>query len=205
MMAVHHFDLLNSPLAGTNLIEASAGTGKTYTITGLFLRLLLEKRLPVEQILVVTFTEAASGELKDRIRTMLREAVKAFSHSGCEDSFLNALVKKYSDVSTSLHYLRAALRAFDKAAIYTIHGFCLRMLQENAFESATLFDTELVTDQENLKKEIVEDFWRKHLYHESSLFIKYILSKKIGPDTLLSLLSTKVAPPYPKIIPEVPD
>ena len=72
------FDILNSPLIGTNLIEASAGTGKTYTIEGLFVRLILEKQLLVDQILVVTFTNAATEELKDRIRSKLLEAKFAF-------------------------------------------------------------------------------------------------------------------------------
>ena len=60
------FEPINTPLTGTNLIEASAGTGKTYTIAGLFLRLILEKQLTVNQILVVTFTKAATEELKER-------------------------------------------------------------------------------------------------------------------------------------------
>ena len=72
------FDLLNSPLEGTNLIEASAGTGKTYTITCLFLRLILEKRLTVNDILVVTYTVAATEELRDRIRRKIREALEAY-------------------------------------------------------------------------------------------------------------------------------
>ncbi|UCD66867.1 MAG: UvrD-helicase domain-containing protein, partial [Deltaproteobacteria bacterium] len=62
------FDLARSPLGGFNLIDASAGTGKTYTICGLVIRLLLEKNLTIEQILVVTYTDAATEDLRDRIR-----------------------------------------------------------------------------------------------------------------------------------------
>ncbi|UCE06114.1 MAG: UvrD-helicase domain-containing protein, partial [bacterium] len=97
MKQTQKFDFVNSPLEGTNLIEASAGTGKTYAITGLFLRLVLEKELAVDQILVVTFTEAATEELKDRIRTKLRDAIIAFSTGKSDDSTLNDLVQKYSD------------------------------------------------------------------------------------------------------------
>ena len=79
MEQVREFDLISSPLRGTALIEASAGTGKTYTITGLFLRLILEHHLSVPEILVVTFTEAATDELKDRIRGALRRAVHVFA------------------------------------------------------------------------------------------------------------------------------
>ncbi len=229
------FDLLNTPLEGTNLIEASAGTGKTYTITGLFLRLVLEKNLSIDEILVVTFTEAATEELKDRIRRKLHEATQAFqrlndlttqplNHSDkaglkpCattrpldqsttfpppgEDAFLNELVKRHRHSKTALRCLRDALLSFDQAAIFTIHGFCRRMLYENAFESGSLFDTELVTDQEDLKGEIVDDFWRRYFYNASPLFIHYAINNKISPGSLLDLIGNEVSRPYLKIIPQ---
>ena len=198
-----NFDLLNSPLEGTHLIEASAGTGKTHTITGLFLRLVLEKNLPVNEILVVTFTEAATEELKHRVRKKLREAVLACSRGKSEDDFLDQLVNKAGNPEIPRRRLNEALRAFDQAAIFTIHGFCRRMLLENAFESGSLFDTELVPDQENLKQEIVDDFWRKHFYEASPLFVNYSLENNVTPDGLLSLISKRVSQPYLKIIPEV--
>jgi exodeoxyribonuclease V beta subunit len=207
MTDINNFDLLNSALEGTNLIEASAGTGKTYTITGLFLRLVLEKHLSVSRILVVTFTEAATGELKERIRTQLRKAIRAFTEGGSQDPFLKDLTNKMNDAEKALAHLKEALREFDQASIFTIHGFCRRMLQENAFESGSLFDTELVTDQENLKREIVDDFWRKNFYEASPLFVHYAMDNKLGPDTLLSLIGNRVAQPYLKIIPrfDTPD
>jgi exodeoxyribonuclease V beta subunit len=203
MEKVKQFNLLNSPLEGANLIEASAGTGKTYTIAGLFLRLILEKKISVNEILVVTFTEAATEELKDRIRRKLREAVGAFSGERSEDAFLNALVKRHKSSKAAVGYLREALRAFDQAAIFTIHGFCRRMLYENAFETGSLFDTELVTDQENIKREIVDDFWRKHFSNASPLFINFATRSKTSPDNLLSLLANRVGQPYLKIVPQV--
>ncbi|MGD2124660.1 MAG: exodeoxyribonuclease V subunit beta [Desulfobacteraceae bacterium] len=197
------FDLLHSPLEGTNLIEASAGTGKTYTITGLFLRLALEMNLSADEILVVTFTEAATEELRDRIRGKIREAVVAFSAGRCEDAFLNQLVQTYRDPSEAVKFLREALIAFDEAAIFTIHGFCRRMLHENAFESGSLFDTELLTDEESLKREIIDDFWRKHFSSASPLFVNYAIHNKLSPESLLSLLSNRMAQPYLQIIPKV--
>jgi exodeoxyribonuclease V beta subunit len=198
-----HFNLLKSPLEGTNLIEASAGTGKTYTIAGLFLRLILEKNLSVNEILVVTFTEAATQELKDRIRTRLREAIGAFSGGRSEDVFLRNLVSSSKNAKIALDNLQEAIRAFDQAAIFTIHGFCRRILHENAFESGSLFDTELVTNQENLVREIVDDFWRTHLYRASPLFTNYVLMNKFSPESLLSILANRVAQPYLKIIPRL--
>ncbi|MCP4575604.1 MAG: exodeoxyribonuclease V subunit beta [Deltaproteobacteria bacterium] len=203
MKSAKDFDLIDSPLKGTNLIEASAGTGKTYAITGLFLRLILEKNLSANEILVVTFTEAATEELKDRIRTRLRDAIAAFSTGEGKDEFLNALVRKIYDHTSALDRLDEAVRIFDEAGIYTIHGFCRKMLHENAFESGNLFDTELVTDQESLKKEIVEDFWRMHFYRASPLFVNYAVRNNTNPDTLLSLFGNKLAGPELKIIPEL--
>ncbi len=203
MTISEYFDLLTSPLEGTNLIEASAGTGKTYAIAGLFLRLILEKNLSINEILVVTFTVPATEELKDRIRIKLREAIEAFNGARIADSFLINLVRRHTDPKTALQSLGQALRSFDQAAIFTIHGFCRRILHENAFESGSLFDTELVTDQENLKREIVDDFWRTHFYTASSLFVNYAINNKFNPENLLSLLANRDAQPYLKIIPQV--
>jgi exodeoxyribonuclease V beta subunit len=196
------FDPLKTPLEGANLIEASAGTGKTYTITGLYLRLLLEKNLAVHQILVVTFTEAATEELKDRIRSRIREAVEAFSTGKSKDCFLDTLVRQHASSDKALPALVEALRTFDEAAIFTIHGFCRRMLHENAFESGSLFDTELVTDPSAMIHESVDDFWRRHLYTASPLFVNYALDNHFSPGMILSLLKRKMSQPFLRVIPE---
>ena len=109
MPAIQNFDLLFNKLEGTNLIEASAGTGKTFTITGIFVRLLIEKGLTVDQILVVTFTEAATNELKERIRNKLREAKAALTTRHSEDALLKHLIKvdiKFVDNNLHLHFTR---------------------------------------------------------------------------------------------------
>ena len=81
-------------LSGINLIEASAGTGKTYAIASLYLRLLLEKELLPEQILVVTYTEAATQELRSRIRSRIREALEVMEGGNTNDAFLEELYEK---------------------------------------------------------------------------------------------------------------
>jgi len=202
MAAYQVFDPIETPLEGSNLIEASAGTGKTHTITGLFLRLLLEKNLAVHQILVVTFTEAATEELKDRIREKIREAVDAFSTGKSRESFLDKLVKKQAFAEKALRLLREALRTFDEASIFTIHGFCRRMLHENAFESGSLFDTELVTNPSAMIRESTDDFWRRHLYTASPLFVHYALLNGFLPGELISLLKSKMNQPFLRIIPQ---
>ncbi len=185
------FDPVNTPLEGTNLIEASAGTGKTYTIAGLFLRLILEKHLTVNQILVVTFTKAATEELKDRIRNKLLEAKSAFLKGSSDDILIETVVKKNDNIASAIQLIQDALINFDNAAIFTIHGFCQRILHENAFETQSLFDTELVTDPTHLTREIVEDFWRKHVYSLPMEFIRYILNKISGPEYFSRLLAKK--------------
>ena len=196
------FDPITTPLEGANLIEASAGTGKTYTVTGLFLRLLLEKNLGVRQILVVTFTEAATEELKGKIRKKIREAIDAFSAGTSGDSFLDRLIQRQASVDKALRLLQEALKDFDEASIFTIHGFCRRMLHENAFESGSLFDTELVTDPSAMIQESVDDFWRQHLYTASPLFVNYALTNRFTPGELISLLKRKMNQPFLRIVPE---
>jgi len=196
------FDLLNSPLQGTNLIEASAGTGKTYAITGLFLRLILEKALFVDQILVVTYTVAATEELRDRIRRKLREAIAAFSSGQSGDQFLEDLVRKVRGRQDAVARLQVALHDFDEAPIFTIHGFCQRTLHERAFESGSLFDTELITDPESLPEEIASDFWRRHFYPAPPELVSYAQKKKYSPGYFLDLLRRKTPCQDLKIIPE---
>ena len=196
------FDPINTPLTGTNLIEASAGTGKTYTIAGLFLRLILEKQLSVNQILVVTFTKAATEELKERIRNTLLEAKSAFIKNSSHDIFVKTIVRKYENRALAIQLIQDALVDFDNAAIFTIHGFCQRILHENAFETQSLFDTELVADPTSLKREIVDDFWRKHFYSLPMEFISYLLQKISGPEYFIKLLTYNRTADI-KIVPEL--
>ena len=197
------FHILDTDLSGVNLIEASAGTGKTFTIAAVYLRLIIETGLTVDGILVVTFTEAATAELKDRIRNRLRDAVSAFEAGESDEPFLQGLIDRHPDTRLALDRLRSAIRDFDEAAIFTIHGFCMRMLRENAFESGELFDTELMTDAEGLKREVAEDFWRRHFYEATPLFVNYALGKGCSPDFFLKLLGKGVGVQTPRLIPRV--
>ncbi|MDG2071467.1 MAG: exodeoxyribonuclease V subunit beta [Pseudomonadales bacterium] len=156
------------PLAGNQLIEASAGTGKTYTITNLYIRLLLgrgrEKPLGVQQILVLTFTIAAAEELKHRIRKRIVEAKRVFSNTGDQtDEFLQSLKANSADAQRDLNLLTAASLLMDDASIFTIHGFCARVLDELSFETGVLFDQNLNADRDSLLQIAAEDCFRKHL------------------------------------------
>jgi exodeoxyribonuclease V beta subunit len=152
---------LDLPLSGVRLIEASAGTGKTYTIANLYLRLILERRLSVRQILVVTYTKAATEELRDRLRTRLRDALTALQGGETADDLLRAQLSALADPAEAITRLQDEITCIDEAAVFTIHGFCQRMLQENAFESGTLFDAELLENENELLLGVVEDYWRR--------------------------------------------
>jgi exodeoxyribonuclease V beta subunit len=186
--AASPFDPLTVPLAGINLIEANAGTGKTWAITALYVRLLLEAGREVDSILVVTFTEAATGELRDRIRKRLSETREAFERGAAadDDTLAHALLERTVDHGDARFKLVAALRDFDQAPIYTIHAFCQRVLGDSAFDSGMPFRTEIVPDQSAIVREIAEDFWRREVHDATPLFTRYLAAKKAHPDTLLN-------------------
>ena len=201
---MERFDLLNVPLKGANLLEAGAGTGKTYNIEGLFLRLIIEEALPVNSILVVTYTVAATEELRDRIHCRLRRAAQAFARGESDDRLLGELLAKYPQQPERLtiqRHLQGALRDFDEAAIYTIHSFCQRIMQENAFESDALFDTQLITDEGRLREEIVDDFWRTHFYETLPEVAGQALACGFSPSYLLELLGQAIPHHDIRIIP----
>lgn len=163
-------DLMQLPLQGTALIEASAGTGKTYTIAALYLRLVLGHGVPAplrpDQILVVTFTDAATSELKSRIQARLVQAAQAFSSGAAPDATLSALLQAYppADWPALAERLLLAAQWMDEAAISTIHGFCQRMLTEHAFAAGSQFECELSADQSALLLQVAMDYWRSQVY-----------------------------------------
>ena len=192
------------PLNQISLIEASAGTGKTYTIGSLYLRLLLKagennfsRPLNVEEILVVTFTEMATEELKKKIRERITDAIDkltTFSETQDKsafknDEFLTALCH-YLDIFEAIHRLKLAEQNMDLAAIYTIHGFCRRMLMQYAFHSGIHFNLELIKDQSDLLVRFANEFWREHFYPLPFEMADFIANELGSPDYVLSLLES---------------
>ncbi len=151
------------PLDGISLIEASAGTGKTYSITSLYLRMLLEREMPVDKLLVVTFTKAATEELRERIRGRIKEVLALLANPENLDSGdeLQQWLKGRDKYEDDIRALKIALASMDGAAVYTIHGFCQRVLTDNAFDTGMAFDLEFIEDEAMLREQAVEDFWRK--------------------------------------------
>ena len=179
---------LTIPVHGTHLIEASAGTGKTWNIAALFTRLVLLEQQNVENILVVTFTKAATAELKTRLRTRLDQALTALKRTpnaqtqpetlrqnslddkNRPDDFLfNLLNQALANESQERLQLRltAAISNFDNAAIYTIHSFCQRILQDFAFYCQAPFNIQLNDDpSDNPNLTAIQDYWRTQIANQ---------------------------------------
>jgi len=169
---------------GVTLLEASAGTGKTHAITSVYLRLVAEVGLTVDQILVVTFTEAATAELRDRLRRRLREAAEAIEASleGARGSDADPVIEYLlrapeSGRQESANRLRLALAMGDQAAVSTIHGFCRRMLQQNAFESRVEFGAEVLPDASELIEQVVRDLYATDICGARDALAKVIASE----------------------------
>jgi len=196
-------DPLTFPLHGSRLIEASAGTGKTYTIAALYLRLVLghgargedaggglwdepaeasafARPLLPPEILVMTFTRAATRELSNRVRERLVQAAAYFrGEADADDPYLEALADSYLDDATrerAAHRLVLAADTMDEAAIFTIDAWCQRMLREHAFDSGSLFDEELVSDERGLFEDAAHDYWRQQVYPLNGPALKVLLA-----------------------------
>lgn len=208
-------DTLTLPFGGSRLIEASAGTGKTYTIAGLYVRLLLghgiKEPLGCEQILVVTFTNAATGELRDRIRKKIQLAYRCFIGLEVDDVLITQLYAATPEVEKPLARKRLdlALKSLDEAAIFTIHGFCQRILADMAFESSLLFESEFTLDDSEFLHHAVRDFWREKCYPLSETLADVINNKFSDPDALTRQLrpllgaSSAIAKPRPAAFDQV--
>ncbi|WP_339449638.1 exodeoxyribonuclease V subunit beta [Pseudomonas sp. EA_5y_Pfl2_R50] len=185
------------PLRGSQLIEASAGTGKTFTISALYLRLILghggessgfARELLPPQILVVTFTDAATKELRERIRTRLAEAARFFRD---ETPAPDSLIAELRDLFTPQQWpgcanrLDIAAQWMDEAAVSTIHSWCQRMLREHAFDSGSLFTQSLETDHSELLGEVLRDYWRLFCYPMQGDALNWVRNHWGGPAALL--------------------
>src|SRR5471032_394438 len=185
------------PLRGSQLIEASAGTGKTFTISALYLRLVLGhggessgfgRELLPPQILVVTFTDAATKELRERIRTRLAEAPRFFrEETPAPDSLIAELREQFlpEQWSSCANRLDIAAQWMDEAAVSTIHSWCQRMLREHAFDSGSLFTQTLETDHSDLLGEVLRDYWRLFCYPMQGDALNWVRGNWGGPAALL--------------------
>ncbi|AUU92616.1 exodeoxyribonuclease V subunit beta [Enterobacteriaceae bacterium ENNIH3] len=200
-------DPLRLPLTGERLIEASAGTGKTFTIAALYLRLLLglggnaafPRPLNVEELLVVTFTEAATEELRGRIRSNIHELRIACLRETTDNPLYASLLREITDKQQAAQWLMLAERQMDEAAVFTIHGFCQRMLSLNAFESGMLFEQQLIEDESLLRYQACADFWRRHCYPLPRDLAQVVHESWKGPHDLLKAIDRYLQGEAPQI------
>lgn len=197
------FNAFETPLlSGVNLIEASAGTGKTYSIAMLVARFVVEKGTSIENILVVTFTKAATAELKERIRARLLDVRKTLAGEHVEDT-LTAWVATLEDRAQAQARINNAIAEMDYASIFTIHGFAQRVLKRNALESGQLFDVELQENITEIKQHIAEDFWRIHTYECSVEQAQLFQRAALDPTELLRKIAD--IPEGARVQPDAPE
>jgi len=205
---MQEFNAEECPLDGINLVEASAGTGKTYNIQLLVLRLLLEKKVPLQKILVVTFTVFATAELMSRLHSILLLTSRAFDlcrddpdkiqedefgqvRKIVEEQFIKQNEERRREC---VELIAKALADFDQASVMTIHGFCQRMLVDNAFASNVSFGVELKESIGDVQHEIAMDFMRIiRCSTQKDFILGRKLDKKITADWLLDKLGPALA------------
>ncbi|MDH1055940.1 exodeoxyribonuclease V subunit beta [Aquipseudomonas alcaligenes] len=197
---MNDLNLHDSPFTGRSLIEASAGTGKTWTLTALYARLLLERELSVGQILVVTYTTAATAELRERIRARLAELLALYEGGSSTDAFLVELHRRHPGEAARRRLL-LAVHGFDEAAIFTIHGFCQRALQDSAFEAGGDFDAELTQDDREVLDALLGDAWRHVLAGADPAWARYLAKQKVTPATLRQALRSHLGKLYLRVEP----
>lgn len=183
MQKFQPFNASTVELTGSNLIEASAGTGKTYSIAILVLRLVLEKRISIKEILMVTFTKAAVAELEERIRLFVRTALRAANGARVTDSTIALIVDaaiKASSADEVVHLLQDAVLLLDETSVQTIHSFCQKTLDEFALEADMRYDAVISTDVSDIVSPQIDAYWRRHVATLPVDLLKLFLTQEKG-------------------------
>ena len=217
------FDILSCPIKpGTTLIEAGAGTGKTYTITNIVARLLLGGHASdVQRILVMTFTNAATAELKTRIRARLAEALRVAERDQIQnvknaegggrdldpsesdaDPTLVALIRRCNDDAVSV--LSNAIIRLDEMAVFTIHSFCKQMLELSAFEGGMPFEPDWTEDNRLDQERAIQDFFRRYLLQEDRRVLAAAAHEKIAIEEIQKQFSGVLNREDATFVPQTP-
>lgn len=215
MTQVREFNVCDPDLlTHKNVIEASAGTGKTFSIAILFLRLILEKNFQIHHILAVTFTNAGADEMKSRVPVYLRlarELLKSGNPPADTDVQGQLLWRILTQALTHatpdqlMLRLELALMSMDQVQIYTIHGFCKNIVTQFAFDCAARFDLDLTTDEDALLYRAMADYFRMHFQMLPPIAARYVLDQDITPDTLVTPLARTLSNPFVCLRPENPE
>ncbi len=183
------FDLAGRLPTGTTLLEASAGTGKTFTVAALVARYVAEEGVPLDQLLVITFGRAASQELRERVREQLVRAERALAHPlpADRDHPVLARLLDADDAEIELRHrrLRGALASFDAATIATTHQFCQTVLRSLGVAGDSDTGATLVESLDELVVEVVDDVYLRR-------FGQLTADPPFGREAALSLARTVV-------------
>ncbi len=206
---MNKLDLHTFPLYGQSLIEASAGTGKTYTINQLYRRAVLghgiSQRLDCTQILVVTFTNAAAEELRGRIRAGLRDAFENLL-AGEQGEMPDADIKRWvgdSSIKELQTWLQLNLAQMDESSICTIHKFCAQMLKRYAFDSGVAFNQALEVEGEEYLRRACEDIWRQLCYPQHRDVLEFMTRDFSSPDALFRYFRSWMNKPGVRTKPDI--
>ena len=189
------FDAVQVPLEGSNLIEASAGTGKTYSVAILMLRLIVEKKLLVKEVLMVTFTKAAVAELEERIRLFLRLAYKYARGEEIEDTTIITVVDKaFGELGEEevIRLLYDAVLFLDETSVLTIHSFCQQTLTQFAFETKQLFGAETLQETDAVLQDEVNKFWRKEVTTLPSDLLELLIEANFSRKSIASVVKEHI-------------
>ena len=199
--SIHKFNPNTYPLTpGIRLLEASAGTGKTFSLAHLVLRLITEGKCPINEILVVSFTKATATEIKAKITERIVMALKclennvdSYNQIEVDDVLKTWLRKSESDNKKRLLWaslLINALSRIDDSDITTIHGFCNRTLQREAIESGSSLDPPSITEEDNYRLiyEVAHEYWKEQVLTLSPNNLRGIQLAKISLDKVISSL-----------------
>ncbi|CAL4043704.1 exodeoxyribonuclease V subunit beta [Buchnera aphidicola] len=193
MNNIKKIDIFNISLHGRKIIEASAGTGKTFTIIILYLRLLLgidnnplyTRTFSVKEILIVTFTKTMQSELRERIKKNIYnfriDCIKEHS----KDPIFNILISQITNLKHAILLLLQAENQIDQASIFTIHGFCNHILHVHEYCSDILLKKNIIEDIYPLYYQVTCDFWRKQSNLLSKQTAKIIFQYWSTPELLL--------------------
>ncbi len=185
--------IFEAPLTGFSLVEAGAGTGKTYNITSIYVRAIIERGLMPKNILVLTFTNAAAAELRSRIRQRINQAINVYETGNTEgDTFLEELTARLNEENYNL--LKQALYSLDEATISTFHSFCNNLLREDYIEFGVQPNFELVDAKDELFEESIDNYWHNFIKESEddtakSIVLGYLLDQEYNPKKLAKYIS----------------
>lgn len=205
---MHALNIFDLPLNGKVLIESSAGTGKTFTIIMVCLRLILgintkyiyKKPLSIKKILILTYTHYGSLEIKKKLYEKINILLISCIKKKCLDNTLLKIFKKINNFKKSIKILLKTKTQINNTSIFTIHVFCKKILDMHTLEFKIPLKYKLLENKLILYKQSVINFWRKYFYKLDFNITKYILYKIKTPDNLFKIIAPWLDGQFPKFL-----